>query len=437
MKYGFKLFGFIFLLSLSSCLKEVKVNDSDNIFPLTLRLASNKESVRLEWDKFSSVGFRKYMIVRSFSPIAAGLTPRNSSAHTIISEITDINTLTFSDHFINTTPIFFYKLYVDVGNRYIESPNLEVKNTLHVFSTTLSGNTAFPYPEKNIALLPHSSFADRTLRLFTLDDYKIIRETEDVSFHFNSLSMMPRIFYTDTDNKNILYTIYSTQLVKFDLEKMMLNNVAAVPNVNLKQPYSIAVDESFIIYTLRDVTDGMHVISRISGQVLKKIAIPNWNEKRIVFSSEPSLHQFTEISKEKAEIFTLSENGTRTISQTFTINENSDLLDEVKKSPDGKYLVFTKSGSLFNHSFEVVTSNSCTDCADFFFSRDSKFIYSVHKHSSTATTLRKYSLPGYELLETFSFTNMSITLTPTTSGIGLFGNFGSGTGISFFKELNI
>ena len=110
------------LLLFASCEKEV-IDNTDKKFPIEISVNNKGSLSELTWTRANVSSFVEYIIVRSTDSIPSGLPPASTP---IVARIDDFEEITFVDSSTPFVEELYYKVYVDIGERFLESPSLKV-----------------------------------------------------------------------------------------------------------------------------------------------------------------------------------------------------------------------------------------------------------------------------------------------------------------------
>lgn len=111
---------------LFSCQKE-EINNLDKGFPIELNIESVGQSSILSWTATNISTFEEYLVVRSFDSIPTGINPE---ANFVIAQIDDYEEASFRDASLSFEEELFYKVYVDIGDRFLESPSIKASRKI-------------------------------------------------------------------------------------------------------------------------------------------------------------------------------------------------------------------------------------------------------------------------------------------------------------------
>ncbi len=120
----------LLLLFCYSCEKEV-VDNTDKNFPIELRSETVGSIAKLVWTETNISTFNEYIIVRSLDSIPSSLLP---ASNFIVGRIDDFEENSFVDNSAAFENEIHYKVYVDIGDRFLESPSIKVTQNILSFN---------------------------------------------------------------------------------------------------------------------------------------------------------------------------------------------------------------------------------------------------------------------------------------------------------------
>ena len=246
-------FGILVYLGIG-CRKEIIIDNTDNQYPIQLTKTTDNNQTIFLWEKANITTFKKYILVGNSVELSFGIKKINPNQMNFYREFTDINTTShkLSGH-IQTTENFYFKLYIDVGNRLIESPN--VLNTMPVIS--FDKNYRWFTVSKSDSTIYLASSSPRAIAVVNYKNgLNLDSESEsnaiEVDFQQNLL------LKTKENNLDYLYLIGRSAFVKFNLPQLSIKN--EIPT-NFIVPNSIVSNNKDIIFTSYDDTAfGLNVI---------------------------------------------------------------------------------------------------------------------------------------------------------------------------------
>ena len=133
----FHVFVFTTMLLLTSavyfsCRKPIVLDDTDQGFPIQLNGAIDGDSIRMNWDNKRVTNFQRVVVLSSETPISVGLSPFAGLKIELNSNNININT------FAKAIPLFqnkiYFKVYIEIDNRFIESNLLEINLSSTAFN---------------------------------------------------------------------------------------------------------------------------------------------------------------------------------------------------------------------------------------------------------------------------------------------------------------
>ncbi|MEK7257531.1 MAG: WD40 repeat domain-containing protein [Bacteroidota bacterium] len=384
----------LFLLALLGCEKE-KIDNSDKNYPIQITATKPGRNVLLEWTKTNISSFEKYVIVSSTDSIPDSPTP----AGFVVANLDDVDENHFEDVNIPIAERIFYKVYVDVGDRFLFSPTISVKlefNLLDISATKIE-----PYlPKKELFIY------DNTRQKLVRYNY----ETEEIKGELS----LPDIFalnYSIGENGSG-YELYlnkdnSTKLEIFDAETMTLKTSITAPG-NI---YCIATgSKGYIFLGTSSWQNGLAVYRRNDKNLVESYNSGISFEHRMDVSANGL--ELVEVSFDVLNYYILDEQG-----QVLQQKKQSLFLTPLEKiaiSPDGEFFLPAFEGIVFNKDLEVVDKVPDVNFGafpDFAFSPDGDRLFAA----SFNLELREFSFPNLTLNETMPL-NYSVRRVYTDEG---------------------
>jgi hypothetical protein len=417
----------LLVLYFYACQDKIDFNNSDNGFPIELRMEVKNGTVLFNWDVVKAYDFKGYTLVRSEMPILTGKSP-SLGVNTIIFKSLKADSVKIED---NSLPFFgtyfYYKLYVDLGDRFIESQTLTFFQPVSdLISTT---RLVYVYPDTSLAVL--YSINDATLTLF---DYKNHIVIANKSIGNPNQIGYPCMTGGIEDGKRMLYLLLPFEkLYKFEIKDFI--EVASV-EVDV-EAFSMVKNGNQLFLTHSNNTKSFSVRKVSDLSVLINYPSGNATNRRVLYVLDTATNQIAEITPTKI----ISFNVNKTSGQVTNVNSiNIETIDQnfsvefVPSSVDKKYFIPKIDGQVYDTNLNPITDIILQKLqVDHTFSFDGKFLYSVAQSAtpdnSTVTALIvKYNFPEM----TFVSQKVLIGVVPqriqaTEDGVVFFGTLGNYT----------
>jgi hypothetical protein len=420
----------LLLIGIFSCKEEIQIDNTDKGYPLSLRMKIDDETPVFDWDETRVSNFDGYTLVRSEIPIVDGQKP-GFGGSTIILKTTKLDSLHFED---NSTPFvvdLYYKLYAELGGRFLESQTIKVNQEL----------TKFPFSADMIYFIPDSSWAviltANQIKL-TLYDYKEkkILNTKILggAVSVGDVSMTDAV---ENDKRILYYFNPYDKLYKFDLMDFTLLK-SSVVNTN---SFSM-VSNAGQIYSTHYDYDKSFSIRRITDLFTTKNYLrSNYYDRRLMVVLDGAVNRLAEISPYGISAFninTSTSQASNTSNVDFQVFGNQQML-HVPVSADKQYFVPKSDGQVYDKNLAVVTQPiPLNNPVDYTFSFDGKFLYSLSLDINfTSAVITKFNFPEMTIVnaKTISFITPK-RIQATSDGVMFFGvDFNQGN--TFVKKIKL
>lgn len=395
------LIAFTFLIT--SCKKEIDVDLTDNKFPINLTLVEKDGVSYLTWDKVKVSNFVSYILVRSTKPIAAGLEPKvGDPDNVIITEITDIDSTEFSDLSVPWNDVVYYKLYVDIGYRFIESQSLENKQSSFVFKDFFE--TIKIDNDSNWAILIGSNFS--RVVVFDLIHNEIISDNT-LNIFVDPNTAVLETGHDGTNKMLYLWDDFSASLNKYTLPDLELLDQEYIP----AQFFSLLDNGKGKLYsTSYDQTNSFGIRNQNDLKLIKGVNRSNYYDQRSLVILDPTIQKVAEISSGKIISFDVNQ-GNYVISNQTSVNisgNSQSVPREIVISKDRNYMVVSTNGTVYDKDLKLVAKNAFQSDSQYAFSEDSKFFYRSYRDNNNIVRIAKYSFPDMQLLKEIELPLFSI-----------------------------
>jgi hypothetical protein len=396
----------ILLFALSSCREDIIVDDTDNNYPVQIRFSDSNGLRKLEWDVVSSTAFRKYILVGSSSPFVTGKVPNKSDNNvSTFVEFTDpkINSHEFIDFPISS--VVYYKLYVDVGKRLIESDAIKLVNNI------IQGTAFYDKYFYNNDKLYGISISNRQVNTINLTNFnsEFITQFSNQVF-FNNQDFVFGVYTSDSEYH--FYDLSTFELRKINLstgvpiQSVFSNGSGAQSMINIGNYLVCAhqsINSALTFWKLKPTLSEFKSFSRTQSGTKRLTVVDSAGFKFIEFSS--SLIALLQ--------FNTANNSLTTLKSIIPASgEIQNLLDQVVFSSDKTHFIVSNTAHIYNNNLQNIGKLNCPNCSQFTFSEDNKFIYasseSVNFNFLLPTIIRKYSFPELKLVSTTEIPNIIV-----------------------------
>ncbi len=386
------------VLFFMSCQKDIVVDDTDNVFPVKINL-TEKDGVRtIEWDQFNSKSFKKYIIVESKVKFVNGSVPKFNSNISLFQEIEDVTKTSFKIISLPKSNTSYLKLYVDLGNRIIESKELELTNYL---ITNQGFITTFYYDNQN--LVYGLDLNSRKILVYNLKNFELEREIIfDNSFFLNQVTVLNVI-------KDAIHLFSNVELVKISLSsgKLVTSSFTTGSGQSMISigdflfTSHLNVNSAVNIWKLKENNALAKSLSRSNGDIFRNLA---------VFDS--ATYKFVEFTPSLISVSSYNPTN-NTVSQVKNVTpvagDIKALYADVVRSKDNNFFIPSNSGVVYDRDFKNVGKVPSTNSVlQIEFSYDNKFIYTASQVNNFAElTLSKYTFPNMELVDSKKLNNFT------------------------------
>jgi hypothetical protein len=369
-----------------ACKEKIEIDNTDNGFPLELRMEVNDETPSFSWDAAKISNFGGYTLVRSETPIPPGQKPGFGGSF-IVMQTNKADSIKVED---NTTPFvteLYYKLYLNLGDRFIESQSVKLVQEL----------TKFPFTADYTYFIPDSSWAviltvnQVKLTLYDYKEKKILATKVLGGSVSNS-----EVAMTDAveNGKRVLYYLNPyDKLYKFDLKDFTILKSSAV----ITNCFSMVNNAAQIYLTHYDYDKAFSVRRATDLFITKNYIRSNYTERRFMVVLDGATNRIGEISPYAITAFNINPT-TSQASNTTTVSFSSfgnQQFFHIPTSADKKFFVPKSDGQVYNSDLEAVTSPMLLNSpVDYAFSLDGKFMYSLSlDFSFSNTVITKFNFP--------------------------------------------
>lgn len=101
-------------------------------YPIKLQVNGSSSNVALSWTEATVSTFEEYVVVRSIDPIPETKDPEVVGNQVIIARLDEIDATAFVDFSTPFEPKLYYKVFADIGERFLPSATVEVTQPLQL-----------------------------------------------------------------------------------------------------------------------------------------------------------------------------------------------------------------------------------------------------------------------------------------------------------------
>lgn len=420
-----------------TCKEDLSVDNSDKNFPIELRVETVSGGLKFSWDAANVSKFEEYVLVRSTVQIPVGLIPAFSSSSFQILQRTDKVTETeFVDEQSILAQDLFYKLYVKINGRFLESApytlslsNLLLPNTPQIIEF---------FPDSNWLIV--SSQFDATLQLIDYEKRKILNTRTSVPTT-NQENMGVDIGYNNGVPELYWWASWSS-LTRYSLPG--LTPLESFPS-NLSGFSLISTNDGVYVQTQYDYDNALAIRSKANYAMLKGHYRSNYYDRRTLLMLDPATNKILEVSPFVLRVFNISSaSGTISNPISLTTNTYNTFVNTIPATKDRAFFIPQLDGVVYNQDLKKVgqippPQNGNTSYIDFAFSPDGNFVYSMSNDQlQFGAVVEKFSFPNMELLASKRITGASgIKIEGVNGGVVFIGANVNGTSQSIVSKITI
>lgn len=424
-----------FTLLLGACSEAIQVDDTDKQFPVLLSATISNDVVTLRWDEAHVSGFESYKLVRSLTPLPPGLNPSsNGTDIRVLLNTDDPDSTSFLDDNVPLVQKAYYKLYIDIGDRLVESDNIAVN-----FSNFIVD--AVPFFAK---FHPDSSWvfiADQSSGDLIMVDYlqeKILGRQENLvytgnleyaSLSFDQFQGAPEAWlWTGFGNKTLI------SLNPFSVKTTIGGNETGYSLIDNGRGQLLTT--SYDYYTSLTVRDYQ------SFNIIQNHYRSNYYERRMLIMLDPVNERFCEISPYQLRAFNLkaSDNWNLSNEQTQYTNTYSVPYLNIPVSKSRQFFMPYTTGEVYNQNLVKIGDLpfiSSQEYRGFAFSDDDQFVYSLGIQSFPfATVVQKIRLADLSLVAIRTIDNtFPNAIKAVPGGVVVIGTTNTANNQTFIKKI--
>lgn len=354
MRQPFTLaFTLLVMLLLVSCEKE-EIDNSDKNFPIQLSIEAIGQLNMLSWTTTNISTFEEYILVKSIDSIPANLAPLASQ---VITRIDDFEETSFTDAAISFSENFYYKVYVDIGGRFLESPTLKV--TQKILSYDFIADRILYDAASDVFFL--YSFADQHLSRYDVAENRITHTIDNIPTFRNF------VLGTNGSNRELYVSSQSNGLISiYNTEDLSLISEFSVG----REVYGLATNDRGLLFCSTDfINDPFRVYRRSDFLLVGSANLPQFSTDRRLVMLDPANNEVIEATPSDLYYYRFAEDGKLLESRANT-QVNGVLLNSIRVSPDGSQFIPYRDGQVYNGDLglDIFTGNFGNDVSDYLFS---------------------------------------------------------------------
>ncbi|MBL7782640.1 MAG: hypothetical protein JNM22_15540 [Saprospiraceae bacterium] len=420
-------FLFFFLIMLvASCREQLNVDNTDQNFPLTVNAQKDEDKVVLTWEAANVSNFNKYVIVRSRNPIPAGLSPVFSSGDIeIVFQSDDIDTTSFTDEALPVLQQLYYKLYINIDDRFIESAAV----SLTFDNLLLEGNGSVIkfYPDSNWVILGDDFMG--TLRVVNYNTKEVVA-SRNVSF--TSFDNMCYDIAVENGKPVLYWWAGYTNFYKYQLPDLVQLNYWPVAFSG----FSIAVDDNYVYTTQYDYNQSFCARRKSDMSVVQPHYRADYYTHRTLAILDKATHYVLEVSPYRLLTYNVNPiNGDVTNITEKSTNTFNLFYRDIPVSKDNQYVVPQYDGSVYDRNLNLVTSIPfmSNGYIDVDFSADGQYLYALYQDFTfgNGSLIQKFTFPGMQQVASRRFNNIAPRTLETVPGGVIF----VGSGVNGLNQI--
>ncbi len=331
----------LLLLFCYSCEKEV-IDNTDKNFPIELRSETIGSISKLIWTETNISTFNEYIIVRSFDSIPSSILP---ASNIIVGRIDDFEETNFVDNSAAFEDELHYKVYVDIGDRFLESPSIKVTQNILSFDFVAE---KILYDDKQDVFFLAELSQGRVSR-FDVASNEITHEISGIS-NFRDFMLGDnegtRELYISSQS-NGLVSIYNA------------TNLAAIDAFSVgREVYAMANNSRGLLFLSTDFSvDQLRIFRRSDflqrGSINTSIST---SERRLAMLNEDT-NELIEATSFELMYYKIAEDGSvMEVRENRSIN--GTLLNKITISPDKENIIPYRVGTVFDSNLDIKFSTN-------------------------------------------------------------------------------
>lgn len=409
-----RIYNLLFLTTIliSSCYREYAVDNSDNDFAIKLKVTKNDNTSVLEWSPVKNSAFKKYILVSSNSDLASGQKPiQNLIVKEIFSQ--DINT--YEDNTISLSPKRFYKLYVDLGDRFLESNSISYTND--VFE--MNGRSNIFALDKDSLTLLLSQNNTQSISYFDIKSREEISNNNQIQGLFSN-TIIPTSIIKTHPRRVVIFNNFNSQVIN-----LPALNSSQISSLNISNTFSADNNGKYLVVTHNSSgtsLNGQTIIEISNNFVIKQTNTREFPSdlRRVAFVSNDKV---VEIASNYGYSYGLSSSGNVTNFKKHVLSKTNPVLPNIILSKDKSLFIGTVNGTIYNQNFETILERKCTNCSTFAISDDNQYLFEVTKRdNNNISEIKKYSIKDNKFINSIQFRDFIniLEIIPTSNDVGVF-----------------
>ncbi len=329
----------LLLLFCYSCEKEV-IDNTDKNFPIELTSEVKGSLFTLSWTETNISTFNEYLVVRSFDSIPSSLQP---SANIIVGRIDDLTESTFVDNSAPFETELHYKVYVDIGDRFLESPSVKVVQNILTFDFAAE---KIIYSKEQDAFFLAQLSQGRVSR-YDVASNKITHEISGITnfrdFMLGNNGGTQELYISSQSNG--LITIYNA------------GNLAEINAFSVgREVYAMANNNRGLLFMSTDFSsESLRIIRRSDFSQAGSInTMVSSSERRLTMLNEAT-NELVEATSFEIMYYKIGEDGS-----VLEVRENratnGTLLGKIVISPDKQNIIPYRTGTVFDTNLALKIS---------------------------------------------------------------------------------
>ena len=399
----FHVFVFTTILLLTSavyfsCRKPIAIDDTDQGFPIQLNGAIDGDSVRLNWDSKRVTNFQRVIVLSSETPIPVGFAPLSGLKIEFSATDFDINS------FAKSIPLFqdkiFFKVYIQIDNRFIESNLLEITSGRTSFDGRPDGIRFHPDSNWMVSIVTNLINSSPAIIVTDGKNQKIISRV--TLSDLNDPTSVAIGFHRYQNEENLLVTTNAQRYLRYRLPDLLLLEETSF------SPYytwsMLPTKNDWLFTTQNDYSTAFSIrkLSSVSS-IFKSYERPNnYNNQRKLAFLNPDDLSFIEVGTyeiQRNRLNTTTGEVVTAYNKSVATQGVPPFVVEIPMTRDRAYFIPNISGVVYDQNLDVKynlpTSPNNASTIDIEFSPDGNYIY-VLEHTFVGflrSVIRKIEFP--------------------------------------------
>jgi hypothetical protein len=390
-----------------SCRKPIVLDDTDQGFPIQLNGAIVGDSIRMSWDNKRVTNFQRAIIISSEASIPVGLSPFAGLKIELNTNNLDINT------FVKAIPLFqnktFFKVYIEIDNRFIESNSLEINSSSTAFNGRVDVVRFHPDSNWMISIVTNLT---NSLPTLTVIDGKNRNILGKVSLNdLNDPNAVSIGFHRYQNEENLLVSTNAQRYLRYRLPDLVLLEETSF------SPYYIwsilPTKNDWLLTTQNDYSTAFSIrkLSSVSS-IFKYYERPNnyYYPRRLTFLNPDDL-SFIEVSSFEIQRNRLNATTGAVISaysKSATTQGVNPFGVEIPMTRDRAYFIPNIVGAVYDQNLDIkynLPINQNANTIDFEFSPDGNYVYILEQPfvGFFKSVIRKIEFPNMKEVGSVAF----------------------------------